>query len=179
MRQYLNEPHIPFTSEADSDQGRPRSNLLLSSSYKLAAAESWDDMGPRELLQIVDLWSCMVPSILIRWWCHGLLKMFCILIMSKYKWYPLKCIEHLTEPYPRFPHRNSISLLNYIICLSRYDFRKRVAQVLQVETARVSILANSPSSAADGRCQQVNFMISGMHPSSYIHQVALNECVAL
>lgn len=45
--------------------------------------------------------------------------------------------------------------------LYRYDFRKRVASVLQLEMARVTILANSPSSVADGRCQKVSYMVSG------------------
>lgn len=45
--------------------------------------------------------------------------------------------------------------------LPRYDFRKRVADVLQLETARITILPNSPLSAAGGKCQQVNFMVSG------------------
>lgn len=44
---------------------------------------------------------------------------------------------------------------------SRYDFRRRVADVLQLETARVSILPSSPRSAANGICQQVSFMVSG------------------
>ncbi|XP_032385409.1 uncharacterized protein cusr isoform X1 [Etheostoma spectabile] len=44
---------------------------------------------------------------------------------------------------------------------SRYDFRKRVADVLQLEIARVTILPNSPRSEVAGVCQQVNFMVSG------------------
>lgn len=44
---------------------------------------------------------------------------------------------------------------------SRYDFRKKVADVLQMEHARITILPDSPSSAADGKCQKVNYMVSG------------------
>ncbi|XP_054460526.1 uncharacterized protein cusr isoform X2 [Anoplopoma fimbria] len=48
-----------------------------------------------------------------------------------------------------------------VTSFSRYDFRKRVADVLQMEKARVTILAGFPRSAAEGRCQQVRFMVSG------------------
>nr|XP_020476681.1 uncharacterized protein LOC109972288 [Monopterus albus] len=48
-----------------------------------------------------------------------------------------------------------------VTSFSRYDFRRRVADVLQMEVARITILPGSPLSAADGRCQQVNFMVSG------------------
>ncbi|XP_051241310.1 uncharacterized protein cusr [Dicentrarchus labrax] len=58
---------------------------------------------------------------------------------------------------------------------SRYDFRRRVADVLQMETARVTILPNSPSSAADGRCQQVNFMVSGNVNKELLKSVKTNE----
>ncbi|CAG5928887.1 unnamed protein product [Menidia menidia] len=44
---------------------------------------------------------------------------------------------------------------------SRYDFRKRVANVLQMEIARVTILPGGPKSVSGGRCQEVNFMVSG------------------
>ncbi|XP_026160139.1 uncharacterized protein cusr [Mastacembelus armatus] len=44
---------------------------------------------------------------------------------------------------------------------SRYDFRRRVAEVLQLETARITILPGSPLSVAGGMCQKVNFMVSG------------------
>lgn len=44
---------------------------------------------------------------------------------------------------------------------SRFDFRRRVANVLQLDMARITILPGSPLSAAGGRCQQVNFMVSG------------------
>lgn len=51
--------------------------------------------------------------------------------------------------------------LSFILLSFRYDFRRRVASVLQMDVARVTILPDSPSSVADGRCQQVNFMICG------------------
>lgn len=49
----------------------------------------------------------------------------------------------------------------HFVVSHRYDFRKRVASVLQVELGRITILADSPSSVADGHCQKVSFMISG------------------
>lgn len=47
------------------------------------------------------------------------------------------------------------------VFMSRYDFRNRVADVLQMNLARVTILPTSPQSVSGGTCQQVNFMISG------------------
>ncbi|XP_050951372.1 uncharacterized protein cusr [Labeo rohita] len=44
---------------------------------------------------------------------------------------------------------------------SRYDFRKRVADVLNLHISRVSILPGSPSQGSDGKCQQVNYLVSG------------------
>ncbi|KAM7418803.1 hypothetical protein PAMA_016095 [Pampus argenteus] len=58
---------------------------------------------------------------------------------------------------------------------SRYDFRKRVADVLQLETARVTILPSSPLSAAAGRCQQVNFMVSGNVRAELLNSVKTSE----
>lgn len=69
--------------------------------------------------------------------------------------------------------------------LHRYDFRKRVASVLQVEMARITILGDSPSSAADGHCQKVSFMISGnteyfsfyFHLQSHRSSEEVSKCV--
>nr|XP_046263940.1 uncharacterized protein cusr [Scatophagus argus] len=58
---------------------------------------------------------------------------------------------------------------------SRYDFRSRVASVLQLETARVTILPNSPRSVADGKCQQVNFMVSGDVNNELLTSVKTSE----
>ncbi|XP_043079468.1 uncharacterized protein cusr [Puntigrus tetrazona] len=44
---------------------------------------------------------------------------------------------------------------------SRYDFRKRVADVLNMDISRVSILPGSPSQASNGKCQKVNYLVSG------------------
>lgn len=44
---------------------------------------------------------------------------------------------------------------------SEYDFRRRVADVLNVTPITVTVLQGSPSSAADGKCQQVDYMVSG------------------
>ncbi|XP_029293117.1 uncharacterized protein cusr [Cottoperca gobio] len=58
---------------------------------------------------------------------------------------------------------------------SRYDFRKRVADVLQVQKARVTILAGSPSSVANGTCYQVNFMVSGDVSTELLESVKTSE----
>ncbi|XP_013868943.1 uncharacterized protein cusr [Austrofundulus limnaeus] len=54
---------------------------------------------------------------------------------------------------------------------SRYDFRQRVARVLGMEIARVTILPGSPSSAANGQCQQVNYMVSGSVDANLLSSV--------
>ncbi|XP_040891131.1 uncharacterized protein cusr [Toxotes jaculatrix] len=58
---------------------------------------------------------------------------------------------------------------------SRYDFRRRVANVLQLDMSRVTILPGSPLSAADGRCQQVNFMVSGNVSTELLSSVKTSE----
>lgn len=49
----------------------------------------------------------------------------------------------------------------FFFFLPRYDFRRRVANVLNLNMMEVTILPGSPLSAAGGVCQQVNFMVSG------------------
>ncbi|XP_042341844.1 uncharacterized protein cusr [Plectropomus leopardus] len=44
---------------------------------------------------------------------------------------------------------------------SSYDFRNRVANVLNLTTATVTILHGSPHTAANTRCQRVEYMVSG------------------
>lgn len=44
---------------------------------------------------------------------------------------------------------------------ARYDFRKRVADVLQVHMSRVSILPGALKPVPEGKCQQVTFLVSG------------------
>ncbi|CAL8270478.1 unnamed protein product [Gadus morhua 'NCC'] len=44
---------------------------------------------------------------------------------------------------------------------SRFDFRKRVSEVLEVAMPRITILSQSSASASEGRCQQVDFLVSG------------------
>ncbi|KAM9493279.1 uncharacterized protein cusr [Clarias gariepinus] len=44
---------------------------------------------------------------------------------------------------------------------SRFDFRKRVAGVLEVNMSRVSILPGALSTMPGGKCQQVTFLVSG------------------
>ncbi|XP_076841235.1 uncharacterized protein cusr [Brachyhypopomus gauderio] len=48
-----------------------------------------------------------------------------------------------------------------VTSFSRYDFRKRVANVLAVDLSRVSILPGALSPTAGGTCQQVTFVVSG------------------
>lgn len=50
---------------------------------------------------------------------------------------------------------------NFFLYLVRYDFRKRVADVLEVQVSRVSILPGALSTMAGGKCQQVTFLVSG------------------
>lgn len=50
---------------------------------------------------------------------------------------------------------------SYLFFLSRTEFRTRAARVMQVDVARVTILAGSPHSTADGQCQTVIYMVSG------------------
>lgn len=66
-----------------------------------------------------------------------------------------------------------------VASFSRYDFRSRVADVLRVETARVTILPGSPSTAAGGRCQQVNFMVSGNVNAGLLKSVKTSEKMGL
>ncbi|XP_069022748.1 uncharacterized protein cusr [Embiotoca jacksoni] len=58
---------------------------------------------------------------------------------------------------------------------NRFDFRSRVADVVQLRTAAVTILPGSPRSAADGKCQQVSFMISGDVSSELLQSVKTSE----
>ncbi|XP_010780710.1 uncharacterized protein cusr [Notothenia coriiceps] len=62
---------------------------------------------------------------------------------------------------------------------SRYDFRSRVADVLQLETARVTILpgssASSNPSSAEGKCSQVNYMVSGDVSAELLKSVKTSE----
>ncbi|CAB1344471.1 unnamed protein product [Coregonus sp. 'balchen'] len=48
-----------------------------------------------------------------------------------------------------------------VISFSRYDFRSRVAEVLEVNMSRVTILPGSPLASVDGLCQKVSFLVSG------------------
>ncbi|XP_077462293.1 uncharacterized protein cusr [Stigmatopora argus] len=60
---------------------------------------------------------------------------------------------------------------------SRYEFRTRVANVLQIETARVTILANSPTD--EGQCQRVSFMISGNVSDDLLNSVKNSELMGM
>ncbi|KAM3623355.1 uncharacterized protein V6R79_010083 [Siganus canaliculatus] len=58
---------------------------------------------------------------------------------------------------------------------SRFEFRSRVANVLQMETARVTILPGSPKSTACETCQMVNFMVSGNVSASLLMEVKTSQ----
>ncbi|XP_041838085.1 uncharacterized protein cusr [Melanotaenia boesemani] len=58
---------------------------------------------------------------------------------------------------------------------NRFDFRRRVAEVLQMEMARITILPGSPRSVAGGKCQQVNFAVSGNVSTEMLRCVKTNE----
>ena len=57
--------------------------------------------------------------------------------------------------------KNVFLLTEKLIILSRYDFRKRVSDVLEVAMSRVTILSLSSAAASEGRCQQVDYLVSG------------------
>ncbi|XP_019732329.1 uncharacterized protein cusr isoform X2 [Hippocampus comes] len=58
---------------------------------------------------------------------------------------------------------------------SRHEFRSGVANVLQMEIARVTILGSSPTSVVEGRCQQVSFMVSGEVSADLLSAVKTSE----
>lgn len=58
---------------------------------------------------------------------------------------------------------------------SRYDFTTRVAKVLGVGRQRVTILPDSPSVMADGRCQRVAYMVSGTVSQNLLDSVKTSE----
>lgn len=62
---------------------------------------------------------------------------------------------------------------------SRYDFRRRVADVLQIEMSRVTILAGSPQPAVNEDCQKVNFMIAGNVNSELLKSVKTSAKMGL
>ncbi|KAJ0033194.1 hypothetical protein NQD34_000301 [Periophthalmus magnuspinnatus] len=62
---------------------------------------------------------------------------------------------------------------------SRYDFRSRVADVLQLQTSRVTILPGSPQSADNEECQKVNFMVAGDVDPELLNSVKTSETMGL
>ncbi|XP_056136548.1 uncharacterized protein cusr [Lampris incognitus] len=48
-----------------------------------------------------------------------------------------------------------------VTLFSRYDFRRRVADVLNVALSRITILPDSPRPTTDTTCQQVSYLVSG------------------
>ncbi|XP_061625414.1 uncharacterized protein cusr [Phyllopteryx taeniolatus] len=62
-----------------------------------------------------------------------------------------------------------------VVTFNRYEFRSNVANVLQIETARVTLLGSSPTSVVEGRCQQVSFMVSGDVSTELLSAVKTSE----
>lgn len=62
---------------------------------------------------------------------------------------------------------------------SRHNFRSRVAEVLQMEIAGITILPGSPLSVEGGNCQQVNFMVSGNVSTELLESVRTDERMGL
>ncbi|XP_061686732.1 uncharacterized protein cusr [Syngnathoides biaculeatus] len=58
---------------------------------------------------------------------------------------------------------------------NRYNFRSLVANVLDIETARVTILGSSPTSVVEGQCQRVSFMVSGDVSPELLSSVRTSE----
>ncbi|XP_046899912.1 uncharacterized protein cusr [Hypomesus transpacificus] len=56
-----------------------------------------------------------------------------------------------------------------VTSFNRYDFRKRVSEVLEVSMSRVTILSGSPRTSRD--CQQVSFMVAGEVAAEKLHAV--------
>ncbi|KAI3352959.1 hypothetical protein L3Q82_019532 [Scortum barcoo] len=92
----------------------------------------------------------------------------------------IACADILPEsPSAEQTFPNVASFSRYTTCTDGYDFRSRVADVLRVETARVTILPGSPSSVDGGRCQQVNFMVSGNVNAELLKSVKTSEKMGL
>lgn len=62
---------------------------------------------------------------------------------------------------------------------SRYDFRKRVARVLGMQTAGITILPGSPMTIVNGSCQQVNYMVSGTVTAALLESVQTSELMGI
>ncbi|XP_067272279.1 uncharacterized protein cusr isoform X2 [Pseudorasbora parva] len=61
--------------------------------------------------------------------------------------------------HPESP--SAMQIFPNMTSFSRYDFRKRVADVLNLHISRVSILPGSPSQRSDVKCQEVKYLVSG------------------
>ncbi|XP_054897064.1 uncharacterized protein LOC129366944 isoform X3 [Poeciliopsis prolifica] len=58
---------------------------------------------------------------------------------------------------------------------SRYDFRRRVGDILKAEMARITILPGSPFCTNDCKCQTVKFMVSGAVEVQLLESVKSSE----
>lgn len=74
---------------------------------------------------------------------------------------------------PQSPSAKQI--FSKVSTFSRYDFRKRVADVLNLHISRVSILPGSPTARPDGKCQEVNFLVSGEVSQEKLKSVKTSE----
>ncbi|XP_051549839.1 uncharacterized protein cusr isoform X1 [Myxocyprinus asiaticus] len=68
---------------------------------------------------------------------------------------------------------SAMQIFPSVASFSRYDFRKRVADVLNIPMSRVSILPSAPIS--DGKCQQVNYLVSGEVSKDKLNSVKTSE----
>lgn len=58
-----------------------------------------------------------------------------------------------------------------VTSFSRFDFRKRVANVLKIDMQRVTILPGSPETPANTACQRVYYMVAGNVNSTLLNSV--------
>lgn len=65
------------------------------------------------------------------------------------------------------------------ILLARYDFRKRVSNVLNVDISRLTILSGALSTDRTEGCQQVTFMVSGKELCHMTTCIVLADSVCL
>lgn len=77
------------------------------------------------------------------------------------------------------PESPSASQTFPTVRFSGYDFRRRVANVLQADMSRVTILSGSPFPAAVENCQTVNFMVSGTVSADLLKAVKTSELMGV
>ncbi|XP_051978260.1 uncharacterized protein LOC127639949 [Xyrauchen texanus] len=70
---------------------------------------------------------------------------------------------------------SAMQIFPSVASFSRYDFRKRVANVLNIPMSRVSILPSASSAGSDGKCQQVDYLVSGEVSQDKLKSVKTSE----